>query len=46
MEGAMDADFQDDADDVYNQVCEEQGIAIENSELGQMNAGTGAVKAG
>ena len=39
----MGADYNDEADDVYNQICEEQGIAVANSDLGQANAATGVV---
>lgn len=42
----MGADANDEADDVYNQICEEQGIAVANSDLGNANAATGQINTG
>ena len=41
MDGAFDnAETNDDADDVYNQICEAQGIAMNGNDL---NVGTGQI---
>ena len=51
MNDAMEDAFtgpegEQEADDIYEQICAEQGIALENSALGQAKTGTGVVANG